>query len=247
MSEPRSLRCPLCCQIIVCRSEAECEQHIARCSEFRQQFGDGARRAGLVTGFNEAVVGATASANYTAATSTSPTLDSAVDALAAAFCPILKVQLQENPVLDEAITLVVALLGPILAAPKDDHDFTMEDVITVTLLPYQGKLGTDEARYVQSLLPAIEAVRGTNAPAAVVNELLLASFKRQIGQLVNGDDAAFQVGQRVLISGLASAPLLNGKAAIIVAWDATKGRYAVDVEGKKILVKPGNLSASVPS
>ena len=48
--EPRTLRCPLCCQQFVVRSEAECTAHIEQCRGFHAEYGAGSRRSGLVSG-----------------------------------------------------------------------------------------------------------------------------------------------------------------------------------------------------
>ena len=68
-----------------------------------------------------------------------------------------------------------------------------------------------------------------------------------------GDDAAtapeapavLHNGARVEIYGLQAKPELNGRSGTATAWNADKGRWAVELEpaggGKPVLVKPANL------
>ena len=64
--------------------------------------------------------------------------------------------------------------------------------------------------------------------------------------------AALHDGARVQIHGLQAKPELNGRSGTATAWNAEKGRWAVELEpageGKPVLVKPANLvpAASQP-
>lgn len=50
------------------------------------------------------------------------------------------------------------------------------------------------------------------------------------------------VGMRVEISGLNSRPELNGQIGKAVSYESAKGRYAVELDGKRIALKATNLS-----
>ena len=49
------------------------------------------------------------------------------------------------------------------------------------------------------------------------------------------------VGKRVRVTGLVGRPELNDKIATAVSYHTEKGRYAVEVEGEHVLLKPANL------
>ena len=60
------------------------------------------------------------------------------------------------------------------------------------------------------------------------------------------EGARFAAGQRVQICGLRARPELNGAHGRVLSWDAARGRYAVECEGKgsareRVLLKHANL------
>ena len=57
------------------------------------------------------------------------------------------------------------------------------------------------------------------------------------------NDPAFLLHSIARITGLQSRSDLNGKAAKVTTYDTDKGRYAVEVNGTTILIKPENLRA----
>ena len=56
--------------------------------------------------------------------------------------------------------------------------------------------------------------------------------------------AHFAVGDKVTIHGLTGAPEHNGKAGVVLSFNAKKGRYQVEIEllPKPLGLKPGNLT-----
>ena len=95
---PRALRCPLCCETIVCSSEKECEAHIASCGAFHSEFGAQSRRNGLVSGFQEATQKAVASERSVVPDASA--LESACDAYAALLAPVIPVAREAKSVED---------------------------------------------------------------------------------------------------------------------------------------------------
>ena len=55
------------------------------------------------------------------------------------------------------------------------------------------------------------------------------------------------VGKRVRIDGLVGRPELNGKLATAVGYYTDKGRYAIEVEGEHMLLKPANVRPAADS
>ena len=60
-----------------------------------------------------------------------------------------------------------------------------------------------------------------------------------------GGAAAPLIGRRVRVEGLAARPELNGRCGEATAYDATRERYCVAVEGEPspVLLRPDNLTA----
>lgn len=60
-----------------------------------------------------------------------------------------------------------------------------------------------------------------------------------------GDGQLAQPGDRVIITGLASKPYLNGEKAKLISWEPFKGRWKVSVaDGELLALKPQNLRAA---
>ena len=110
--ERRELRCPLCCQTFVCSSEAECEAHIANCSSFHKEYGNGAPRSGLVAGFADAVAKAPLAVAPAVGSQ-----ESTCFALASLLQPIVPLVQREGKPFDEAVDLVAALAVALVQPP----------------------------------------------------------------------------------------------------------------------------------
>jgi hypothetical protein len=255
----RSLRCPLCCETFVCTSEEECEAHIASCSKFHAEFGDGPR-SGLVSGFEDA----------TSAAATRPvpaaTLESACDAYAAVLLPMVAVA-RDGKTLEEAIDLVSSLAALLAtsAAPTAPTDsggsFGREELIEVTLGPFLSELRGDLGSKALAAIPqAIETVQrcarlescdGSSDGDGRVAELIarslscmtVASTTPSSEGLATGP-ARFEEGERVKLAGLQARHTINGAYGRILSFVAAKGRYGVELEESKerLLIKPANLS-----
>jgi len=44
------------------------------------------------------------------------------------------------------------------------------------------------------------------------------------------------------VNGLQSKPEFNGRQAMVLNYDATKGRYSAELDGVKVSLKRGNLT-----
>lgn len=259
MAEARSLRCPLCCETFVVCSEQECEAHIASCGAFRAEYGEGADRSGLVSGFSNATLSTSAAPPPVASVSN---LELACHAYASLLWPLIP--LQRDKTAAEAIDLVAHLAGVLVSAadPSDataSEDFGLEEVMTVALGPFLSQMDGGQAASIQASIPqAIEAVQcaAAGAPSGgASSEAICALLTRALQQRKAEVDAAsparaaaapsFAVGQRVLIDGLESRPLLNGTCGRVVSYDAAKARYGVELDAasqERILLKPANLA-----
>ena len=149
--EPRTLRCPLCCQQFVVRSEAECTAHIEQCRGFHAEYGAGSRRSGLVSGME--ALSASESAHPTAAplpaageageepeAELPPTRQAACDAYVAALLPLIPpARVSNGGSAEEAVQFVarlaVALADASLEQQTDAVEFEVDDLIEVTLVP----------------------------------------------------------------------------------------------------------------
>ena len=135
--ERRELRCPLCCQTFVCSSEAECEAHIANCSSFHKEYGNGAPRSGLVAGFADAVAKAPLAVAPAVGSQ-----ESTCFAIASLLQPIVPLVQREGKPFDEAVDLVAALAVALVQPPAamsgsdivDSADFGLDEMWASTLV-----------------------------------------------------------------------------------------------------------------
>ena len=240
--ERRELRCPLCCQTFVCSSEAECEAHIANCSSFHKEYGNGAPRSGLVAGFADAVAKAPLAVAPAVGSQ-----ESTCFALASLLQPIVPLVQREGKPFDEAVDLVAALAVALVQPPAamsgsdivDSADFGLDEMWASTFGPY---LAHDSARSLAlqaAVRPAVEAVRcrcaGVAGEAEQLYELLAGALRtspssgtKPADPLPASDPGLFAAGQRVSLHGLKSRPSLNGAHATVLRWEGGKARYAVE-------------------
>jgi len=171
------LRCPLCAQEIVVHSEAECETHIASCSQFHAEYAPGASRAGLVSGFQAATVAV--SGHVPAPAKSHATAALRCDAYAAALLPLIPAAMNESGgSLSEAVDLVGQLAAALVSsATDDDTEFGNEELISVTLGPFIAALGEDRGKGVlRGVVSALEALQRAVPASADVAESLKSSL-----------------------------------------------------------------------
>ena len=152
-----ALKCPLCLQTLLVNSEAECEAHIASCTAFRSEFGPGAPRSGLVSGFDSATSGGGA-----APPTAVPSLQSACEDYAIALRPLVPIAHLSTAgrTIEEGAALIAHLAVALVNATPSSgsDDFGPEELTAVTLGPYLSELGNEAAK---DVLAAIMRERGT--------------------------------------------------------------------------------------
>lgn len=182
--------CPLCCKTLIVGSEEECAAHIAQCSAFRAEYGPGARRAGLVGGFETAVAAAPPHQPSPAAVTAEPGLDESCARFAAALLPLVPLAIVSADArsTEEAAELIAVLANALITAPTTSQDFGPEELITITLGPYLDQLGAVRGAEVQAALArSLEPVQRDAASAAcggvTIQQLLQRCLVRQMTAL----------------------------------------------------------------
>ena len=147
---PRSLRCPLCCEQFVLSSEAECAAHIRTCRAFHAEYGEGARRAGLVSGVEELVKGTEEASQATVAPpapAPAPPPDvttppNACGSYADALLPLIPfVKVKNGCSTAEAAGSLARLAVALFDGARGQTDasqFDLDDLIEAAFSPYLG-------------------------------------------------------------------------------------------------------------
>ena len=254
MTEWRELRCPLCAGTFRCRSEAECEAHIASCGAFAAEYGEGTPRSGLVSGFHDAV--STAASSAPSPKPTASTVESACEGMASLLLPLVALVQHEGKPLDEAVELVAALAGALVQPSQlgATEDFGFDEMWEVTFGPYFGTaaLRSQGMALRAAILPAVEAVQATGGAgaAARVAELIASSL---LSLTAPSAQTFLAAGQRVVLAGLTTRPVLNGVHGTILHYEPSRGRYAVELDAvsdnqeRLLLLRPASLQPLVSS
>ena len=240
MEEPRTLRCPLCAQAFSVRSEQECEAHIANCTAFNKEFGQGSQRGGLVSGFAEAAAATAATAPQPPPAAAESALESACDKFAALLLPMVPIVFVENESRSagEAIDMVAQLAGAILSVPPEDEehaDFGLEEVLAVTLGPYLPKLAGGQAQSLRTALPAaVAAVQQCPLTDESPTDLLTRGLQRR----------ATRGGHELLMRFCATCGKSGGDHKLVACARCRAVRYCGEScqrlgwAGHKLLCKP---------
>jgi hypothetical protein len=177
--------CPLCGQTLLVQSEEECEQHIAACAQFRAEYGPGAQRSGLVSGFDDAVSGAASSPDHPKPRAA--TVESLCEEVAAALVPLVPVALcgtTSDSTLEDAIRLIAFLAGSLLQSAADasrSEDFGLEEVLSVTLGPYVPHAGAEGVLSgLKASFEKLQAAATMSEVALVCEQLLVPSLRRRM-------------------------------------------------------------------
>eukprot|EP00964_Phaeocystis_antarctica_P024690 scaffold13831_cov75-Phaeocystis_antarctica.AAC.5 len=152
----QTLRCPLCCVQFELSSEAECIAHMETCSAFHAEYGQGARRAGLVSGM-EALPAAVAAAPGSSRELPPVTLRSACEGFADALLPLVPLQRTKGGTAEEAVAFVARLAAALFDAVHEaGPEFDVDDLFEVTF---------------DSLLTLLEAEQASGVRSGVVAAL----------------------------------------------------------------------------
>ena len=114
--------------------------------------------------------------------------------------------------------------------------------LVLTLLPFMGKIVYDGT--LRGAPPTHEA------GSAWEQQLLEVAMRAEgsgtvLTELPKPASTGALTGKRVLISGLAGRPELNGTRGTALTWSDERGRYAVRLhDGTDVLLKPANLEAA---
>lgn len=205
-------------------SEEECNQHIANCSAFHAQFGSGAARAGLVSGFDAAVAASEAPRVV------QPTLETACVEFAEALAPLVPVAMasESGRTMAEAVDLVSHLAGVLAQSSsglESQDDFGPEELLTVSLGPFLQPLGPEQGKAVLTAvtreLSRMQAM-SAGSDSATVCALLSAALPGPIAELRFCAGCGRSGGTPLKACSRCKAVRYCGEACQRKAWTAHK-------------------------
>ena len=223
----RTLRCPLCGEEYLVRSEEECQAHISNCRAFHIEYGPDSSRAGLVDGFSELSVSQTPPSPVPAVLPTA--LSDAYDRCALAVLPLVPVQMVQAGVRAQtmdALELIAQLIAMLFNAElkrsplADESDFDEADLAEVTLGPFLKPLGDDGESVQAAILDSFCDLRQTSAGAG-----LAAALQVHLLQAMDGFRYCNGCGRsacRMFACTRCKAVRYCGQACQRTAWPAHK-------------------------
>ena len=166
----QTLRCPLCCVQFELSSEAECIAHMETCSAFHAEYGQGARRAGLVSGMEALPTAAAAAAPGSSRELPPLTLRSACEGLADALLPLVPLQRTKGGSAEEAVAFVARLAAALFDAVHEaGPEFDVDDLFEATFGPLLTPLEAEQASGVRSgVVTALNALQRAAVAGFVV-------------------------------------------------------------------------------
>ena len=215
-----ALKCPLCCETLLVRSEAECMAHIASCTAFRSEYGPGAARSGLVTGFDEA-----AGRREAAPPSATPSLQSALEEYAIALRPLVPVAHLSTAghTMAEGVALVAHLaVALVTSSTGGSDDFGPEELMAVTLGPYLSVLGGEAGKQVLAAImrerEQVHALYTADAQQPALHEVLEAELQTSLLGLRYCANCGKSVGCKLRACARCKTVRYCGEACQRAAW-----------------------------
>ena len=187
----QTLRCPLCCVQFELSSEAECIAHMETCSAFHAEYGQGARRAGLVSGMEALPTAAAAAAPGSSRELPPLTLRSACEGLADALLPLVPLQRTKGGSAEEAVAFVARLAAALFDAVHEaGPEFDVDDLFEATFGPLLTPLEAEQASGVRSgvvtALNALQRAASTDGAPARLPSASGEVYSALCEQLVSG-------------------------------------------------------------